>query len=183
MQILRFSTQEYQQVSLWNSQHHHRPHQARFQHHTYSIPGHKLMQMDPPPTRMPTIAPCFNGRSYQISWQQTIVLHHLPGSTSKMERCDVTHSIKRRRDGQINQLCLEEKCDRSFLICRDHDNKQHPYRSTAGIWMKKINNSYPELKLANAVEEVAMLANFPGETSETPDFTDLAQKAFESFIN
>ena len=49
--------------------------------------------------------------------------------------------------------------------------------------MKKINNSYPELKGANAVEEVAMLANFPGETSETPDFTDLAQKAYESFIN
>ena len=71
----------------------------------------------------------------------------------------------------------------SFLICRDHDNKQHPFRSTAGIWMKKINNSYPELKGANAVEEVAMLANFPGETSETPDFTDLAQKAYESFIN
>ena len=49
--------------------------------------------------------------------------------------------------------------------------------------MKQINNSYPEMREANAIEEVAMLANFPGETSETPDFADLAQKAYESFIN
>ena len=46
-----------------------------------------------------------------------------------------------------------------------------------------MNNSHPELREAQAVDEVAMLANFPGEPSETPDFTELAQTAYESFIN
>ena len=48
--------------------------------------------------------------------------------------------------------------------------------------MKKVNHSYKEMREANAVEEVAMLANSPGEASENPDFTNLAQVAFESFI-
>ena len=97
--------------------------------------------------------------------------------------CDVSHSVRRRRDGHINQLCLEEKCHRSFLICKEHDNKQHPFQSTAGIWVKKINNSHPELREAQAVDEVAMLVDSPGELSETPDFTEIAQTAYESFIN
>ena len=53
----------------------------------------------------------------------------------------------------------------------------------AGIWVKKMNNSHPELREAQAVDEVAMLANFPSEPLETPDFTELAQTAYESFIN
>ena len=49
--------------------------------------------------------------------------------------------------------------------------------------MKKINDSHPELKNAQATDEVAMLAGLPGELSETPDFTEIAQTAYESFIN
>ena len=50
-------------------------------------------------------------------------------------------------------------------------------RSTAGIWVKKMNKSHPELREAQAVDEVAMLANFPAEPSETPDFTKLPPTA------
>ena len=48
--------------------------------------------------------------------------------------------------------------------------------------MKKVNDSHPELKNANATNEVAMLAGLPGELSEIPDFSAIAQTAYESII-
>ena len=53
----------------------------------------------------------------------------------------------------------------------------------AGIWVKKINNSHPELREAQAVDEVAMLVDSPGKLSETPDLTEIEQTAYESSIN
>ena len=48
--------------------------------------------------------------------------------------------------------------------------------------MTKVNDSHPELRNAHATDEVAMLAVFSGELSEIPDFSAIAQTAYDSII-
>ena len=78
---------------------------------------------------------------------------------------------------------IEKECPYSFLICKSHNNAMHDFYDASGIWMKKINESHPELKNAHASNEVAMLAGLPGEHSDTPAFSEAAQQLNESIMN
>jgi hypothetical protein len=136
---------------------------------------------------MSTVDSYPHGNPYPSSLQKAFCLFRLSVCWNYTKtQCKGSHSIKHRRDGRANAVCMKDGCHYNFLVCKElkEINKDHQVGLKATAWMQDRNRAFSEQTAVETPGEFALLAS----SSDVPIYdtnaiTDTAKIAFAAIAS